>query len=247
MPPLPLPIEPLPPIEPLLGPERAEFVGADVVVHVECCDDEEVEHVEVDAVHVEEAVVVHVAVAADCTGNRGGTSPLKSNCSSFSSVVSSCCTGEDKATLRRWSSCCSCRFSSHSRCRKASKGPWGGGGFAAAALSPSTAASLLSWHSLNWCSTTPTAEGGLGGCAGARRRCWIWSRAVRSVRSRSCTKDASSSSDMSSAPGPTCAVGYMFSTAHADMLRMTRRRAKGPLLQLTAQQRIHINCVQWTY
>lgn len=165
--------------------------------------------------------MVHRAAAVDCTGNRGGTSPLNSNCSSFSSV-SSCCTGEDKATLRRWSSCCSCRFSSHSRCRKASKGPCGGDGFAAAALSPSTAASLLPWHSLNWCSMTSTAEGGLGGFAGARRRCCIWSRAVRRVRSRSCTKDASSSSDMSSAPGPTWDVGYMFSPAHANKLRMTK-------------------------
>lgn len=71
----------------------------EVVVHLEC-DDVVMEHgVEVDEVE-DTVVVVHVAGAEDCTGNRGGTSPLNSNCSSFSFRVKSCFKGENEATLR---------------------------------------------------------------------------------------------------------------------------------------------------
>lgn len=93
---------PLFPDDALLAPGRIELVEhvVEEVVHVECDDDEVLEHVvEVDE-DEDTVVVVLVAGAEDCTGNRRGTSPLKSNCSSFSSRVSSCCTGEDKATLR---------------------------------------------------------------------------------------------------------------------------------------------------
>lgn len=162
---------PLIPTDPLFAPGRVEFVEhvAEEVVHVEC-DDEVVEHVVV-VDGVEPTVVVLVAGGSGCTGNRGGTSPLNSRCSS--SRASSCCTGEDKSTLRLWSSCCSWRFRSHSRCRKASRGFCDEGGLTTVVLSLSTATSLLSSQSLYWCWATTTVEGGLGGRAGARRRCWI--------------------------------------------------------------------------
>lgn len=148
--------------DPLFAPGRVEFVEehvAEEVVHVEC-DDEVVEQVVVDG--VEPAVVVLVAGASGCAGNRGGTSPLNSRWSSFRA-----------SSLRLWSSCCSWRLRSHSRCRRASRGFCDEGGLTTVVLSLSTATSLLSPQSLYWCSATTAAEGGLGGRAGARRRCWI--------------------------------------------------------------------------